>query len=438
MNVKVKDALKKYFTKRRLRKFQSVAVFFVCLLILFALSYPNFETGKKAHVDSLASINNVNNKIVSQEELFLETWGLVRSNYWDARLNEQDWSYWKRRYSGKIETPEDVYVALNSMLASLNDPYSKFLSESEFKDQNSIIDSKVYGIGINIVSISGKIYISNVLKGAPADLQGLKQGDMILNIDGQDIRGESIFQVSQYIKGAPGAVIELTVLRGDKKITKKIKREEIKIKAAEYKILEGAGGKVGYIHLLSFISQDTPSEFLAVLEKLKDCEGLILDLRGNMGGLFQNAIFVSNLFLEKGVIVNVVGRSGHLNVYRAEKGNFTYEKPLVVLIDSDSASSSEIVAGALQDHERAKLVGTATFGKGLVQKVYPMPNRTGVNLTIARYSTPQGNEIDKRGITPDYEVYFTKDDIAKNNDRQLNFAVDLVRTLIAGAGVTRD
>ncbi len=424
----VKQVLKKYFTKRVLRKIRSASIFLGCLLILFFISYPNFETGQKAHIDSLAIVNNVNNKQVSQKELFLETWGLIRSDYWDANLNGQNWNYWKRRYSDEIETQEDVYVAINSMLASLNDPYSKFLSENEFKEQNSIIDSKVYGIGINIVSISGKTYISNVLKGTPSDFAGLKQGDMILNINGQDIRGESIFQVSQYIKGARGAVIELSVLRGNKKIVKRIKREEIKIKAAEYKVLEG---KIGYIHLLSFISQEMPSEFLAALEKLKDCEGLILDLRGNMGGLFQNAIFVSNLFLEKGVIVNVAGRSGHLNTYRADRESFVYKKPLVVLVDSDSASSSEIVAGALKDHERAKLVGATTFGKGLVQKIYPMPNRTGINLTIARYFTPYGHEIDKKGITPDYEVNFTHDDIEKNNDRQLNFAIDLIKTLTA-------
>lgn len=427
MNSKFKDALRKYFARRTLRKIRNTVIFLGCLLVLFTLSYPNFDTGQKAHVDSLASINNVNNRLVTQEELFLEAWGLIKSSYWDAHLNEQDWSYWKKRYSSKVETAEDVYVALNTMLASLNDPYSKFLSESEFKEQNNIIDSKVYGIGINIASVSGRVYISNVLKGTPADLSGLKQGDMILSIDGQDINGETIFKVSQYIKGTPGAIVELIVLRGDKKITKKIKREEIRIKAAEYKVLDG---KIGYIHLLSFISQDTPSEFLAALEKLKDCEGLILDLRGNMGGLFQNAIFVSNLFLEKGIIVNVVGRSGHLNVYRADKENFTYEKPLVVLVDGDSASSSEIVAGAFQDHDRAKLVGTTTFGKGLVQKVYPMPNRTGINLTIARYFTPNGNKIDGKGIKPDYEVNFTREDIVKNNDRQLNFAVDLMKTLV--------
>lgn len=431
-----KILFKKFIKTHFAKKLKRSLPLLIALLILFFVTYQNFETTQKAHMSSISAVDDINNQEVSPEVLFLESWKLIKENYWDTdsniqgkkgRANRQKWSYWKKRYLNKIKTYDDTYIAVNTMIASLDDPYSKFLSKNEFKEQSGLIDSKLYGIGINIVSISGKIFISNTLKGAPADLSGIKAGDMIIGVDGQDVRGKSIFLVSQYIKGPKNPVntsVTLEVLRAGKKITKKIKRKEIKIRTVDYKNL---GKNIGYLQISSFISQDTPSEFLGAMEKLNSSDGLILDLRGNTGGLFQNAIFVSNVFLKHGTIVNVVGRSGHLVGYEANKNDFTCSKPLVVLVDGETASAGEIVTGALQDHKRAKIVGTKTFGKGLVQKVYPLPSGTGINLTIAQYYTPNDHQINKKGITPDYEVNFTKDDIAKNSDRQLDFAYDLIR-----------
>ena len=382
----------------------------LCLLVLFVLVFfVNIAVQEDSATLPLYQMPD-KEAVLTPKELFLETWNLVKKNYWDNELNEQNWSHWKKRYLSKIKTEEDAYVAINSMLASLNDPYSKFLSSDEFREQNNSIDSKIYGIGINIASVSGKIYVVNVIKGAPADLGGVKPGDMILKINGNDVKGDNIFQTASYIKGNLNSFVDLEILRENKRISKKIKRAEIKIKTVESEIMDK---EIGYIRIVSFISSEGPVEFIDAMNKVKDTNALILDLRGNTGGLFQNAVFVANMFLDEGKIVKVIGRGGHNSSYTAEEKEYTYDKPLIVLVDGESASASEIVSAALKDNGRAMIVGTKTFGKGVVQKVYDMPNNMGMNLTIARYLTPNGN-----------------DDFEKNNDSQLNFAKNMLRNEI--------
>jgi len=319
----------------------------------------------------------------------------------------------------KIKTQEDAYVAINSMIASLDDSYSKFMSKEEFSAQTSAINSKLYGIGINIASISGKIYIANVIENAPAYNQGVRSGDIILKVNGIDVSGQSIYHVAQLIRGDINANLTLELLRGTERFEKTVRREEIKVKTIDYKKITD---DIGYIRISSFIGIDTSKEFVIALNRLKNSKGLILDLRGNSGGLFQNAIVISNLFLKKGDIVNVIARQGKKNTYSASDDGCIYDSPLVVLIDGTSASASEILSSALQDNNRAILIGTKTYGKGLVQKVFSLPNKSGMNLTIARYLTPNGIDINKTGITPDYVVTFSRNDFMNNIDSQLVFA----------------
>lgn len=412
----------------RIKQFAITSLCFLALFVLmFFVRLGEQWTEQKAENLYTPLYNPAQENVLHPKELFLETWALIKKSYWDNNLNEQNWSHWKRRYLHKIETEEDAYIAINSMLASLNDPYSKFLNSEEFKEQNNSIDSKIYGIGINIASISGKIYIINVIKGAPAELGGLRPGDMILKINGNAVKGDNVFQTAGCIKGSLNSFVDLEISRGNKRITKRIKRAEIKIKTVESEIIDK---EIGYIRIVSFISSDGPVEFIDALNKVKDTSALILDLRGNTGGLFQNAVFVANMFLNKGNIVKVIGRGGHNSSYTAEEKEYTYNKPLVVLVDGESASASEIVSAALKDNGRALIVGTKTFGKGIVQKVYTMPNNMGMNLTIARYLTPNDNDIDKKGIEPNYKVEITKDDFEKNNDSQLNFAKNMLKAQI--------
>ena len=407
------------------KKIKNIQIGVLCLslAVLFGVSFQNYKIAQIERINEISSNSYINTEKVSPKDLFLESWLLVKQSYAEPHLNDQNWHRWKRRYVNKITDIDDAYVAINTMLASLDDPYSRLLSKEEFLEQSNSIESKMYGIGVNIASVAGKIYIVNVIKGSPADISGLKQGDMLVSVDNHQIKGKSIFQVAQYIKGALNEVVTLVISRDGNKLTKKIKRAEIKVKTVECAKLDK---DTGYIHIISFIGNDTPLEFINAMNKVKDTKGLILDLRGNTGGLFQNAVFVSNLFLKSGDIVSVIGRDGLSSSYRVQRGEFVYEKPLVVLVDGDSASASEIVSGALKDNNRAKIVGTKTFGKGVVQKIYALPNQMGMNLTIAKYLTHSGRDINEKGIEPDYEVTFTRDDVNKNFDRQLEFAKNLI------------
>lgn len=397
-------------------KKQYIFLIIAFIFLFYVIENPVFIQENK----TVYTEENLADKEVSPRELFLEAYKITKENYWDKKLCEENLSKWKRRYIHKIKDDDDAKVAINSMLQSLDDPYSKFMNKEEFMEQNSYINSKIYGIGINITSESGKIIILNVIKKTPADAADLKAGDLILKINGNDVQGKNIFQAANYIKSPEYDTVDIEILRDNKKLKKQIKKTEIKIKTVKADIINK---NIGYIKISSFISSETPMEFIDAINKVKNTNALILDLRGNTGGLFQNAIFVSDMFLKNKDIVSVLGRNGNKSLYKAQEKQYYYNKPMAVLVDSESASASEIVSGALKDNKRATIIGTKTFGKGLVQKVYELPNKTGLNLTIARYLTPNGTDINKRGINPDYTILFTKEDQISNNDRQLTFAL---------------
>lgn len=370
---------------------------------------------------------SVNTEQIPPQKLFDKTWKIIKKHYYDTDLNEQDWNRWKEHYQGKIKTNEDAYVAINTMLESLNDPYSRFLSKKEFAELNSSIDSKITGIGVNIFSNAGKITILNVIEGTPASNVGLKAGDIIISVNKKEVNGMQIADVASLVRGPENSIVEITVLRDNKKLIKTIKRKEIKIKTVKSSVDKN----IGYIQILSFIGMSTSNEFLEALEKTEKTKGLIIDLRGNPGGLLPNAIFIANLFIPEGKIVSIVGRNGYKQDLTAQKTDYLVNKPLIVLIDNSSASASEILSGALKDYKKAKLVGTTTYGKGMVQEVLTLPNETGMNLTIAKYLTPNGTDINKKGIMPDVKVELSEDDFKKAHDKQLETAKSMMQKMIA-------
>lgn len=404
-----------------------VKQFFIIILLILILVMFNrifFKTFNRAN-NYFSTQNLYSNETIQPDKLFDKAWRIIEKEYYDPSMNHQDWNKWKQHYNNKILTNDDAKVAIDTIVASLNEPYTRFMDKKEYADLTTSITSKIYGIGVNIYSNSGKIEVFNVLSSTPADLADIKQGDIITNVDGKDINGKNVSEVANLVRGPENSIVELTILRNGKKITKKIKRKEIKIKNVKSSILDN---HIGYIQILSFMGSTTPNEFLDAIENTKNTDSLIIDLRGNTGGLLGNAVFIANLFIPEGEIVEVIYRDGIKKAINATPERQLLNKPLVVLINGASASASEILSGALKDYNKAKLVGKKTFGKGLVQKVVPMPNSTGLNVTIAKYLTPNGTDINKLGIKPDieiggdFDIYNTK----TKKDIQLEKAKDLL------------
>lgn len=375
----------------------------------------------------LVDEKNVITTKISPQKLFDHSWRTIKNEYYDPNFNDQYWLRWKNHYRGKIKTEADAKIAIDSMLASLNDPYSRFLTKEEFAQQNTTISSKISGIGVNIVNNAGKIKIISVMENTPAQFTDLKVNDVIISIDGKKVSGLSLAEVANLVKGPINTFVNMDILRNDKIINKKIIRKEITIKTVKSSVDKN----IGYIQIASFISNSTPNEFLEALENTEKTNGLIIDLRGNTGGLLPNAIFISNLFIHKGKIVSIVGRNGLNYDVMAQDTNVNIDKPIIILVDGASASASEIFSGAMKDYHKAKLIGTKTFGKGMVQKVIPMPNETGINLTIAKYLTPNGNDINKHGIKPDIELPFDNSNTSSKKDNQLESAKLIMQEMIS-------
>lgn len=375
-----------------------IPLLLVLILIIFNRVFLNTFTRANNYFASQALYSN---EVVQPQKLFEKAWKTIYRDYYEPSFNHQDWSKWKTRYHGKIKTDDDAKVAIDTMIASLNEPYTRFMNKKDFEELTTSITSKIYGIGVNIYSNSGKIEIFNVIPSTPADFAGIKQGDFIINVNGKDTNGMNVSEVAALVRGPENSVVELTLLRDGKKLTKKIKRKEIKIKNVKSSIIDN---HIGYIQIVSFMGGTTPNEFLEALENTKNTDSMILDLRGNTGGLLDNAVFIANLFIPQGEIVEIIYRNGYKKSIQANPSQQLLDKPVVVLVNGASASASEILSGALKDYKKAKLVGKKTFGKGLVQKVVPLPNMTGVNITIARYLTPNGTDINKLGIKPDIEI----------------------------------
>ncbi len=369
----------------------------------------------------------------SETALYDMVWKIVNTRYLDQTNNGQNWERWRHKYDDKIKTPEDAYVAIDTMVASLNDRYTRFVNPKDFEEEQSMIKGSLFGIGIQIGLRDGKILIIAPIEDTPGEKAGLLAEDEILSIDGASTKDMTIDKAADKIRGPKGTAVELVIKRkGVPNKTYKIVRDEIEIKSISLKVPENVkiDDKIGYIRLSSFMGRNVGSEFKDIMQKYKDKEGIIIDLRANTGGLLSNAIQISDLFLNDEIIVSTVDRDGYKDTARSTRRYFSTQ-PLVVLINKGSASASEILSGALKDNQRAILIGENTFGKGLVQEVKSLsPFGAGLNITIQKYLTPNGTDINKKGIAPDIEVKITEEDIKNKNDVQLKKAQEVLLQMI--------
>lgn len=367
----------------------------------------------------------------SPAELYDNVWMIVNKKYYDPSDNCQDWKKWRYRYENKLKTKEDAYVAIETMLASLNDPYTRFLDPKEFSEENQSIKGSLKGIGTQIGLRDGQLVIIAPLEDSPAERAGLMADDYILEINGESTKGINIDAAADKIRGEKGTTVTLLIQRkGVPNKTYSILRDEIEVKSVsekppfETKIPDG----IKYIRLSSFISKNAAGEIETILNESKDAKGFIIDLRSNPGGLLTNAIYISDMLLRGGVIVSTVDRDSYKSTTRARYQQVT-DKPIVVLINKGSASASEILSGALKDNNRATIVGEQSFGKGLVQEINKLPDEAGLNITIQRYLTPSGTDIHKKGITPDVVVELTKENADAKDDVQLKKAIEILENM---------
>ncbi len=342
-------------------------------------------------------------------QLYDKVWKIIKSDYVDQHYNYQDWDIWRHRYDEYLTNREDATVAISTMIASLGDRYTRFLDRKAFEEEKESIEAELTGVGIQIgLDKSGRVVIIAPIEGTPGAKADLRPNDLIVEIDGKNTSGLSIEEAAKMIRGPVDTQVTLTIKREDDKFDKTITRAVIPIKAIPDGQAKIIFSDVGYIRLSTFISKDTVEELLTAMDSLdKEAKAFIIDLRNNPGGLLNNAMVISDMFLNDGVIVSTVNKNGYVNSFNSRKIVST-EKPIVLLVNSNSASASEIFSGALRDNGRAEIVGSTTFGKGLVQAINKLGDGSGVNVTIAKYLTPNKTDINKKGIAPDHEVKLEK------------------------------
>jgi carboxyl-terminal processing protease len=332
-------------------------------------------------------------------ESYHRAWQLVRDNYYDARFNGHNWSEFEHKYDSQIKTSADAHRYIKVMLESLNDPYTRFLDPRAFQDENDAIDAHIVGIGINLRQDNQHLIVARTIEDGPAEKAGVRKEDEIVAVDGNNAIGMTPEQAADKIRGKAGTQVQLTLKSKSGVHNVNIIRDQIVIKAVSTKVMPN---NIGYIGLNTFISNNAAEEFKAALAKLSNTDGIIVDLRDNPGGLLSNALDISNFLLEGGAIVSTVSRNGrHTEI--AEGAPLT-RQPLVVLVNEESASASEILASALKDNGRAVIVGHKSFGKGLVQEINRLPGGAAIHITVSRYLTPSGADIHKIGVIPDIQV----------------------------------
>ncbi|WP_299308874.1 S41 family peptidase [uncultured Croceicoccus sp.] len=309
-------------------------------------------------------------------------------------------------YVDEVDSETLIRGAIDGMLASL-DPHSTYLDATDFENLRTQTEGSYGGLGLSVTMEDGVVKIIAPTRGSPADEAGLKAGDYITHLDGKLVYGGTLDEAVEQMRGLPGTGIELTVFRPgrDEPFEVEITRDIIELRPVEHAV----EGKIGIITVSTF-SANVGREVERAMESIRAemggaPEGIVLDLRSNPGGLLDEAISLSDLFLEKGQIVSQRGRFARDNEsYSARSGDIAKNIPVVVLIDAGSASASEIVAGALQDHHRALIMGERSFGKGSVQTLVPLSNDSALKLTTARYYTPSGRSVQEGGIAPDIRV----------------------------------
>ncbi|MGN0027130.1 MAG: S41 family peptidase [Clostridium sp.] len=338
------------------------------------------------------------------------------------------------KYDGELDDNSLLEAAIKGMTQSVNDPYTVFMNASEYKAFEDQIEGHFVGIGAQLGIKDNKITVVSPIEGSPAEKAGLKAGDVILKVDGNEITEPNLDKTIATIRGEKGEEVTLSVLReGSEYLDISIVRDEIKVISVKGEIIDG---NIGYIQISSF-DEDVAKDFKNKIVELKSqgMKGMILDLRGNPGGSLSEAVNVASQFIPKGKIVTYTIDKYDKKQEAKSVGGEAEGMPLVILIDGGSASASEVVTGALRDYEAGTIIGTTSFGKGIVQQLIEFKDGNGgLKVTTSKYYTPNGENIHKIGIKPDIEVEIPKDILEKEYDRstdpQFNKGLEVIKEKI--------
>lgn len=392
------------------------ALFFVIVVLVLAevllkpYEHINFDFLHK-FVEKTRQAQNI-----APHRLFINAWRTAKIEYVDSSMNNQDWYRWRAKYVSQIKTPEDANVAINTMLASLNDPYTKFLQSKSFSEQKVILDSKITGVGVMFNKTGGEIVVNHILNNSPAQAQNIMAGDTIVSIDNLDVKNMSTEEIHSYIESAKEKNIKIAIKRGDKILVKELEKKEIHIDTMNYRITHD---NIGIITLSNIMGERAVLDFRNILLKTNSTKGIIIDLRNNYGGILANAVIMADLILEKDKkIVSIESRGVSKFQINADDKAVFRPKPIVILVNKKTASAAEILAGVLKDSAGAILLGENTYGKNSIQQVIPMTNSSGMMITSAKYILPKGEDIHDVGITTDFN--YPNDMLMKEAKKLIN------------------
>ena len=376
------------------------------------------------------------------QKLLSEVWRIVDRAYLDDTYNNQNW--WFVRQSAlrqPLNSQEETYTAIQRMLASLNDPFTRFLEPDQYRSLQTNTSGELTGVGLQITrdSDAKELWVITPIAGSPADQAGIRPRDRIIKINGVPTTNLALDDAADRMRGPIGSHVVLTV-RHDTGETLEVDlvRDRVSLNPVIAELRpQSQGINIGYIRLNQFNANATMEVAHAVGQlEAQGADAYILDLRNNPGGLLQAGIEIARLWLDEGTIVYTVNRHGIQDSFSAS-GRALTDDPLVVLVNQGTASASEILAGALQDNQRAKLVGEQTFGKGLIQSLFNLSDGSGLAVTIAKYETPNHHDINRHGIVPDVVVSLkpiSREQVATVLDEQYQAAVDLLTNHMVLAG----
>ncbi len=363
-------------------------------------------------------------------ELYDSAWKVLSDNFYDKTMNNQDWNKWETKYRN-LTTYEDAYVAIDTMIESLNDSYTIFMPPQDYSNELLDMEGKEVKLGIILKKIRGKYYIIPVKDGA-AEKAGLKKNDIIIEIDGHPVEKMSRMDFDNALNTDKKESINFLIKRKGCKarIYEIIPKERHTISILEMPLCKKIKipENIKYFKITSFMDKNLAKQFQEIMENYEDkFDGYIIDVRGNSGGIAKNAAVMANMLLRNKVILSIVDRDGNKKVINSNDDTMT-DKPVVILCDRYSASASEIFVAAIKDNKRGIIIGEKTYGKGIMQDVFALPNDCGMNITVKHYLTPSGKYIHKKGIEPDIVIKTSQ--INYLNDKILQQAIKYIKSSI--------